>query len=235
MLRIPRNEVIPRNKQERKRLDAIEGKRLELFQRMMLLDLRNAQIPEVKPTVSLDLYPISQKKSEYSQLPYGKVSDIADAGCGLIAVEYAYRANGIQVDFPELVKEVVEKGYRAYVYDNDDNIVDGSGTEYALFDNLGIRLSRLSEILECLKAQAIVCILIQNSVYHQDEKKLGNHFVILLGIDNDKNAIIMDGNKITDTKHPEDALVRKPFEKMALGIRAAWKFDKKKLETFVSR
>lgn len=234
MLKIPMNEVITTNKAERKQLDAKEKEQLELFQKMMRMDLPNVQIPEIKPTVPLDLYPMSQKKSEYAHLPYGKVSDIADAGCGPLALEYAFRANGMKVNFPKLIKEVVDKGYRAYIYDDDGNIVDGSGTEYALFDNLGIRLFSVYDILECLDAGDCVCILIQNSVYHQDAKRKGNHFVTLIGIDEEKNAIMMDGNLIVD-EHPEAALVRKPFMEMALGIRSAWGWDKKKLKTFIRR
>ena len=101
MLRIPMNEVITTNKAERKQLDAKEKEQLELFQKMMRMDLPNVQIPEIKPTVPLDIYPKSPKKSEYPHLPYCKVSDIADAGCGPLALEYAFRANGMKVNFPK--------------------------------------------------------------------------------------------------------------------------------------
>ena len=233
MFRIPKNARIPKSKKERKEVDVVTLEKLQVFKERAKEDLNKIKITSISPVIPLDQYPISQKKSVWSDMPYGKASNIADAGCGPLALEYALRANGFNIDFERIVEEVVNKGYRAYIYDEQGLIVDGAGTEYSLFDNLGDRLDNLYQIFDCLSRGSSICILMQNSVYHEDDKRKGNHFITLIGIDDKKNAIFMDGNLIVDNNHPEQALVRKPFEKMALGFKAAWAWNREKLKTFV--
>lgn len=232
MLKIPENAFFPKNLQERENLDKREKGEMDLFQEMMRNDLERITVRAIEPTVPYDIFPISQKASEYSDIPYGKVSTIGDGGCGPLAMEYAIRVNGFNVDFKELVEEISKKGYRGYIYDEDGNIVDGCGTEYSLFDNMADKLYNVSQILNELK-KSVICILIENSVYNQDPKRKGNHFITIIGIDENENAIFMDGNLITDSNHPEAALVKKPFRKMALGFRGAWAWNKEKMEMYL--
>ena len=233
MLKIPINQSAPRNLLERKRLDVTLGKRLDLFQERVKHDLPNITVRQTHITAPLNVFSMSQKNCPYSNLSYGKIGTIAEAGCGPLALEYAFRLNDIKIDFKELLSEIVNKGYRAYIYDEQDKIIDGAGTEYALFDNIGKTLCHLSQILECLETGSSVCILVQNSLYHEDANRKGNHFVTLIGIDEKKNAIIMDGNLIIDANNPKQALTRKPFVNIALSMKSAWAWDKEKLESFL--
>lgn len=233
MLKIPINQSAPRNQLERKRLDITLGNRLDLFQDRVKQDLPKTAVHQTQITAPLNVFPMSQKNCPYSNLSYGKIGTIAEAGCGPLALEYAFRSNDIKIDFEELLSEIVNKGYRAYIYDEQDKIIDGAGTEYALFDNLGKMLCNLSQILECLEAGSSICILVQNSLYHGDSNRKGNHFVTLIGIDEKKDAIIMDGNLIIDANNPQQALIKKPFVDIAICMKSAWAWDKEKLESFL--
>ena len=146
MLKIPENKLCPRNKEERNSLDKREGGEMDFFQERMGEDLKRVTVRAIAPTVSEAIFPLSQKASEYSDLPYGKMSTVGDAGCGPLAMEYAFRANGFDVNFEELIEEVSDKGYRGYFYDEEGNIVDGCGTEYSLFDNVAERLDDVFQI-----------------------------------------------------------------------------------------
>lgn len=231
MLRIPENRFFPKNQAERKKLDQKEQAEMDSFQKRMRKDLSKVDIQEIEPALGIEVFPISQKASEYSDMPYGKVSTVGDAGCGPLAMEYAIIANGFFVNFEGLVEEISNKGYRGYIYDDNGNIVDGCGTEYSLFDNTADRLYDVYEILERLRKN-FICILIQNEVYHQDPKRKGNHFITLVGIDDEQNAIFMDGNLIMDEAYPDEALIKKPFKEVALGFRGAWAWNKEKLEKY---
>lgn len=233
MLNIPTNQTSPKNMTERKQLDVTLGTELHLFQERLKMELPNVTLIPAAPTAPLNVFPMSQKYCPYANLPYGKIGTIAEAGCGPLALEYAFRANGFNVDFKQLVDEVVNKGYRAYIYDSQGKITDGSGTEYALFDNVFDKLVSIHQITQLLKEGVSISILVQNSVYHEDPKRKGNHFVTMIGIDEENNAIIMDGNLITDSNTPQQALVKKPFYRLASGLKAAWAWNKNKLRSFV--
>lgn len=232
MLEIPMNEKFPKNKEERDRQDFLDDMDLEYFRARSKLEVEQLRVREVEPLV-YDLFPISQKASMFSELPYGKVGTIGEAGCGPLALEYALRANGILVDFEELVNEIARKGYRAYMYNKEGNIIDGCGTEYSLFDNFGYRLYSISQAVRELEAKSMICTLVQNSVYHQNINAKGRHFVNLVGIDKAKNAIVMDGNLIWDEKYPDEAIKKIPVKEFLLAIRAAWVWDKRKMEELI--
>lgn len=229
MLEIPMNERIPKNKEERDRQDFLDDMDLEYFRARSKLEMAYLKTYAVEPLVH-GIFPISQKESEFSELPYGKVGTIGEAGCGPLALEYALRANGIQVDFKELVKEIARKGYRAYMYNKEGAIIDGCGTEYSLFDNFGYRLSCVSQVVRELKNKSMICTLVQNSIYRRNINAKGRHFVNLIGIDKAQNAIIMDGNLIWDERYPKEAINKIPVKEFLSGIRAAWAWDFMKMK-----
>ena len=232
MLEIPMNEKFPKNKEERDRQDFIDDMDLEYFRAKSKMEIEHLKFHAVEPLTS-GIFPISQKVSVFSDLPYGKIGTIGEAGCGPIALEYALRANGIQVDFEELVREIAHKGYRAYLYNIQGNIIDGCGTEYCLFDNFGYRLNSVSQVIRELEAKSMICTLVQNSIYRRNVNAKGRHFVNLIGIDRAQNAIIMDGNLIWDERYPDEAIKKIPVKEFASAIRAAWVWDKRKMEGLV--
>ena len=211
--------------------DSLEAKRISRFETTVSLQAKGLFLPNVI-VGNTSIYPISQKHSQYINMPYGKIGTIGEAGCGPLAAEYALRSMGFNISFEEIVRECVDKNYRAYIYDNNGNIIDGSGTEYSLFDNLANELKSLYEILEALEEGKIVTLLINNAIYHQDENRKGNHFITLVGIDKEGNALLMDGNLIEDEKNPEKAFVKKDFRKLMYGIRLAWSWSKEKVEPY---
>ena len=115
------------------KLDEKENYEMDLFQERMKSDLEKIKIHAIKPIVPKGIFPISQKNSAFSDLPYGKISTVSNAGCGPLAMEYAFRVNGFNVDFEELVNEVSKKGYRGYIYDEAGNI----GKRYRRQDEIG--------------------------------------------------------------------------------------------------
>jgi hypothetical protein len=232
MLNFPQ-DIIPKNKEEREHIDEIELRKRDEFQNTILKDIKYLSNVHTIQKLPLNIFPISQKFSCYSSLPYGIFSTIGQAGCGPLAVEYALRLLGFSVDFQEIISECLEKSYRGYVYNENEEIIDGSGTKYSLFRNIATELTNLDEILLFLEKGCPITLLIQNSVYRDDKNCIGNHFVTLIGIDPNKNAILMDGNKITDNNDPSTALIRKPFDKMILGLRGAWAWEKQKVKNFI--
>ena len=228
MLNFPKNQTSPKNQAERKVLDKIEKERRDLFQAKILQDMKeDFEVPVITP-ITTTIFPISQKFSDYSNLSYGKVSTVAEAGCGPLNVEYAFRLMGFSIDFEEILKECVEKGYRAYIYNEDDEIIDGAGTEYALFTNLANELQGVSQIITFLKKGCPITVLINNAIYHNDKNRKGNHFITLIGIDKWGNAILMDGNLIKNDISA--ALVNKPFKDTLFGLRGAWAWEKEKVK-----
>jgi len=232
LLNFPK-DIFPKNRKEQKHRDEIELQKRDKFQETILKNSKNNyEIPNIQK-LSLDVFPISQKFSCYSSMPYGIFSTIGESGCGPLTVEYALRLLGFSISLEEIVAECLEKSYRGYLYNEKDEIIDGSGTNYTLFSNVATELTNLDEILTFLEKGCPITILIQNSVYHNDEKRKGNHFITLIGIDADKNAILMDGNKITDINDPSTALVRMHFNQMIVGLRGAWAWEKEKIKNFI--
>lgn len=232
MLNFPKNKM-PNSRKKRKKYDKKECKKRDKFQKRILKDLnKQFKIPVVKK-LPLDVYPIGQKCSSYSNLPYGEIGTIGEAGCGVLAVEYALRLLDFDVRFEEIVEECVNKGYRGYIYDKNNNIIDGSGTHYSLFSNLAIELKSMKKIFKYAKKGYPITLLIQNSVYNNDKTNTGNHFITLIGFDENENAILMDGNKITDNSRISFALVIKPFKEIALGLRGAWAWNKEKVSKYL--
>lgn len=232
MINFPKDQS-PKNRDERIEHDKKELKKRDEFQMNILNDMKhNYEIPVVQK-LPLDVYPIAQKCSKYSKLPYGLISTVQNAGCGPLAVEYALRLIGFQIDFVSVLNECVIKGYRGYIRDEEDKIIDGLGTKYSLFSNLAVELKNLDDILVFLKKGVPITILIQNSVYHNDEKRKGNHFITLVGVDKEKNAILMDGYRIETENDLSNALVRKTFEEMLLGLRGAWAWESEKVKIYL--
>ena len=232
MLNFPK-DIIPKNREEREHIDKMELQKRDKFQETILKNSKNNYRIHNILKLPLDVFPISQKFSSYSSMPYGIFSTIGEAGCGPLAVEYALRLLGFSVSLEEIVAECLEKSYRGYLYNEKEEIIDGSGTKYTLFSNVATELTNLDEILTFLEIGCPITILIQNSVYHNDENRKGNHFITLIGIDSDKNAVFMDGNKITDINNSSTALVRKPFNQMLLGFRGAWAWEKEKIKNLI--
>ena len=218
-----------KRKEERQKYNYIEEENRKFYHCRMLGELeKNIKIPIAK-RLPLDIFPISQKHSSVSNLPYGLIGTVAEAGCGVLAVEYALRLIGIRVDFRDILNECTEKGYRAYIYDEDDQIIDGAGTKTALFYNLAIECKNLFEIIFFLKSGVPMTLLLENSVYRNDPYAKGCHFITLIGSDENQNAIIMDGNKISDEKDPHHAICLIDFRKMIGGLEGAWAWDKDKV------
>ena len=226
-------DIIPRNREERKYIDEMELQKRDRFQETILKNMKHNYKVSTIQKLPLNVFPLSQKYSTYSNLPYGIFSTIGQAGCGPLAVEYALRLLGFTFNFEDIISECIEKSYRGYIYNDNEEIIDASGTKYSLFSNIATELVNLDEILTFLKKGCPITILIQNSVYHNDENRAGNHFVTLIGIDASKNAILMDGNKVTDENNPSTALIRKPFNEMLLGLRGAWAWEKDKVKNFI--
>lgn len=232
MLNFPK-DIIPKNRAERKYIDYIELQKREKFQETILKDIKKDYKVSTIEKLPLNVFPISQKFSCYSSLPYGIFSTIGEAGCGPLAVEYALRLLGFSFSLEEIVLECLEKSYRGYIYDENEEIIDGSGTKYSLFSNVATELTNLDELLTFLQKGCPITILIQNNIYHCDENRKGNHFVTLIGIDSMENAILMDGNKIIDMDNPSTALIRKPFNEILLGLRGAWAWEKEKIKNLI--
>ena len=232
MLNFPYNNF-PKNKEEREKLDAKWDKVKISFKEKASKEVQVLKVPEITLLQNGEVYPISQKKSEFSEMKYGYVDTIGIAGCGPLAIEYALRLMNFRVSFKDIVRECILKGYRAYMYDESGNIIDGCGTEYEIFDNLANRLISLREIIKYLQAKSPVTLLVENSKYHEDKTKKGNHFVTIIGIDKEQNAIIMDGNLITKTSNKSMALKRMSLKKLVASINLAWGWKKEKVESYL--
>lgn len=226
MLKFLPNSSIPSNNQEREKIDKEDIERLDLWNAELQREAKSMEsIPYIPAIVSADTFPISQKFSKYSSLPYGRIDTVGRVGCGPLAVEYALRILRQHYTFEEILEECVQKGYRAYIFDDSGNIIDGAGTEHSLFHNNAITLKGAQDLIKHLQAGHPITLLVNNTIYHNDEKRKGNHFVTLIGIDEDCNLIIMDGNLITDESNPTSALTKRNFWKMAAGIRCAWAWE----------
>lgn len=233
MLNFPK-DIIPKSREERKQIDKSELEKRDLFQQSILNNVDKLEnIPTIRKLPTY-IVPLSQKYSRYSSLPYGKISNIKDAGCGILAVEYALRLLGFNVDFEKLVNETVNKGYRGYIRNDNDEIIEGNGTKYSLFNNLAIELTNINEIFNYLEKGCPITILIQNSIYHNDRKRTGSHFITLIGTDRNEDAILMDGNKMENTYNSTSAIVRMNFRQMLLGLRGAWAWEKEKVMTYLN-
>lgn len=225
MFNFPENNM-PKNNIERREYKKREQQKRDIFQQRIAYEIYNISRIPTAEKLPLDVFPISQKKSKYSELKYGEIGTVGNAGCGPLAVEYALRLTGHQTDFEEILNECIAKGYRDYIYDDNNNIIDGNGTTYSLFDNLAIECVNLKEIFYFVKKGFPITLLIQNSIYKNDKKAEGNHFITLVGIDKEKNALLMDGNKIEDESNPSEALVKMAFYDIALAIKGAWAWEK---------
>ena len=216
----------PESNDERRIKEGLDQLEIDEFTARMAAYLENVELPVIQPITTI--YPTSQKFSEYKDLPYGKLGTIGGAGCGPLAIDYALKVLGFSVAFENIVDECVAKGYRAYLFNESDEIIGGAGSEHDLFD-LAKKLESGTEIISALQKSQIVTVLIANAIYTGDESRSGNHFITLIGIDEQENAVFMDGNKIVDPAIPEDALVRKPFRAIASGLRKAWAWDPEKV------
>lgn len=226
MLKLLPNSHVAKNNQEREAIDKADIEKLDLWQEKFHQEaLQMSSIPYIPAITPTNMFPIRQKFSKYSSLPYGKIGNIAEAGCGPLAVEYALRVLGHSYTFEEVIDECVQKGYRAYVYDDLGNVIDGVGSEHALFHNNATTLQGAKDLVKYLQRGCPITLLVNNTIYHNDERRRGNHFVTLIGIDENQNLLIMDGNLITDEKAPSTALVKKNFWKMVNGIRCAWAWE----------
>ena len=232
MLNFPQDNSY-RNVNQRKLLDQRELEKRDLFQQTILKELTEEYTIPIVEKLPINIYPLSQRFSEYSMLPYGEIGIIKEAGCGIFAVEYAFRLLGCNVDFVELLDECVNKGYRGYVLDENEKIIDGSGTKYSLFTNLAIELKHLNQIFYFSKEGFPITLLVQNSVYKNESNKKGNHYITLVGFAENEKALLMDGNRIINLLHPEDALLTKSFKILAPGLRGAWAWKKEKLMAYL--
>ena len=216
-------------KEARKEYNRIEKTKREIFHyRMMWESDKIFRIPAVRK-LPLDRFPISQKYSTYSKLPYGKIGTVGKAGCGVFAVEYALRLMGLYIDFKDILDECVSKGYRAYAYDENDQIIDGAGTKNVLFDNLAVECRNLSELIFQIKSGVPVTLLIQNSMYNNNPEAKGCHFITIVGIDENGNTLLMDGNRISDVTVPLYAFCVIPFMELLKGLEGAWGWNKGKV------
>jgi len=230
MLNIPKNTIIPKNQKERKEVNTIYGEQQKRFREKMTNSCTAEELPIIPAKVS-DIYPISQKVSKQSEMSYGEIGTIGGAGCGPLAFEYALRVLDFSVEFEEIVHECVEKGYRAYIFDEENNIIDGCGTENCIFDVVAQELSgELNELISAL-AEGPITLLVNNTIYHNDEKRRGNHFITMIGLNENGEAILMDGNLIVND--PSEALVMKDFRKLIPGIQTAWSWNKTKVKTYL--
>ena len=217
----------PKNDVERKTKMFLEGIAQEDFVARIARELQiGIEFPFIAPVTGE--YPTSQNFSKYRDMPYGETGTIGGAGCGPLAIEYSLRVMGIEVDFEDIVCECVGKGYRGYRYDEQDNIIGGCGTENEVFD-LAESLGSISRIIAALKKGYMVTVLVANKVYHSDTARSGNHFISLVGIDAEGNALFMDGNMITDVNRPEEAFVVRPFKYVATGFKGAWAWNPEKI------
>lgn len=232
-MNFPKNLFVPKTNRERQLIDISIPEKRNKFNAQMLKDLeRGFEIPRVE-IIPQNVYPYSQKYSNYSYIKYGKIGDIGSAGCGPLAVEYAIRLLGFSVSFEEIVEEIVEKGYRAYIFNDNDEIINGAGTEYSLFDNLATELNNVQELIISIKNGCPVTLLISNAIYHDDDKRKGNHFITIIGIDDEENAILMDGNKIERENDSKSAVTKIKFTKIISGLYGAWYWDKEKVKSYL--
>lgn len=221
MIKFPENNLSPKNQEQRKRVDNNDDLKKKLFQEKILSELDSTELPTIQAITNF--FPISQKNSKYSDMPYGEIGNVGEAGCGPLAVEYALRILKISTNFEEILNETVKKEYRGYIYDENGKIIDGCGTEYSLFSNIAREVQSLKDMIDSLKKGQPITILIENAIYHNDMKRKGNHFVTIIGIEANGNAIIMDGNLIVTEER--EALVNKDFRKILQGVKLAWAWD----------
>ena len=228
-LKLPLNKRKSNNQKERTRLDIEDKQDIENFKNNIKKELKKIKsIPNINLVVSSNNFPISQKYSIYSNLPYGEIGTIKEAGCGPLALEYALRIQNYNIEFKQIVDECTCKGYRAYIYDNDNNVIDGSGTYNNIFTDIGVKLNTIKEIFEYLKKGSPVTLLINyNDTIHKN-----NHFVTLIGIENEK-LIIMDGNLIEDDE--KQSLIKLDFCDNITKVKSAWGYKKEKLEMFIKK
>lgn len=225
MLNFPKNLFVPTNQKEKEIADAVDQKNRERFSKRFLLSTENIKVPVIKEITKET--PISQKVSIYSEMAFGQIGTVSGAACGPLAIEYALRSIGMEVSFEEILKETVEKGYRSYIFNDEKTIMDGDGTDTALFDNVATKVKTFSEMIHFLKKGCPITILIENAIYHEDTARKGNHFITLIGIDEEKNAIFMDGNLLVD--ETSKARICKPFFKMGEGFKGAWAWDREEI------
>ncbi len=113
MLSLLPNSHVPTTQEEREKIDRLDIERLDLWQESFLQDASHiTEIPCIRNLVFEMTFPISQKFSKYSSLPYGKVGTdenqnllimdgnlILDAGCpyrALVKRNFWEMASGIR-------------------------------------------------------------------------------------------------------------------------------------------
>lgn len=228
MLALPINKLKASNKIEQEKIDLKDKEDIKRFRDNILKELETIKtIPEIK-ALTIDIYPLSQKISEYSHLPYGNFGTVKEAGCGPLALEYALRVQKYNINFKEILDECVKKDYRAYVYDDEGKIIDGCGTYNNLFSDVGIELKSIKEIFEYLQNNSPVTLLIN----YDETIHTSNHFVTLIGIEDNK-LIIMDGNLIQTNE--KEALIKLDFYENITKIKGAWSYSKNKLDKFITK
>jgi len=231
MLCFPQNSFTCNCKEERNVVDAKDMQNVERFVETFMGSVQEDGLFSAIAPIT-DAFPISQKHSPYSALPFGKIGTVGEAGCGPLAVEYAFRVCGFSVSFEEILEECISKGYRAYIFDEKDTIIDGSGTETAFFDNVATMVDTLPKLLLFLKRGCPVTVRMSNAVLYQDEHRAGNHFITLVGMDAEQNLVFMDGNLIVND--PSEAFSKKPLLAMVRGFKGAWAWEKEKISRFLS-
>ena len=230
MLNFPENQLQVRNNREREVLDKADEIWKLNFQGRLIKSSLGKSIEVIVPLTETE-YPISQKCSVYSDLEYGRKGTVGQGGCGPLAVEYALRLIGFNVPFLDILEQCDYKGYRAYEFNNEEQIIGACGTEYALFQNLAVEAFSLKEIIDALKSGKPVTLLVDNAIYHNDGSRKGNHFVTLIGFGICESAIIMDGNKIVNCD--EEAKVAIPFKELLLGIKGAWFWERERVKRYL--
>ena len=229
MLDFPKNIKEVTNKAQREKVDLEYLIQQNNFKKE-ISKCKNSKVKKITPK-STNIYPISQKHSIYSEIIYGKSGTIGEAGCGPLAIEYALRFLGFSIKFEEIIKQCIEKGYRAYEFDDNNNIISGAGTENYIFNVVAEQLTgNLEQFMDKL-AEGPITLLISNSIYHEDASREGNHYITMIGIDENENAILMDGNLIK-TKDTQ-ALIYKNFRQIMSGIQNAWYWDISKIKTYI--
>lgn len=92
-------------------------------------------------------------------------------------------------DLEEILGKVTGIGGSAFVVDNIISILSGN----ILRPVLDTRITTVEAVLENLKNGIMVPMRVNNTIYHNDEKRVGGHNIILAGISNGE-AILLDSS-----------------------------------------
>ena len=230
MLDFPQNQFQVKSKKAREELDKTEEIWKKNFQGRLMKSSLGVEAGIIAPLTETT-FPISQKHSAYSDMPYGRKGTVGEGGCGPLAVEYALRLMGLDVTFLDVLEQCDYKGYRAYEFNSRNQIIGACGTEYALFNNLAIEVFSYSEMLRALENGKPVTLLVSNAIYYNDSSRKGNHFVTMIGVGIGEEALIMDGNRIVNSN--EEAKVAIPLKELLPGIKAAWFWEKENVKSYL--